>query len=426
VAFRAVDIIEKTRDNIELTQAELAFFCQGYAKGEIPDYQMSAWLMAVYFNGLTTANLMQLVDEMVHSGDTLDLSSIDGMVVDKHSTGGVGDKTSLVVSPLVAACGVTIAKMSGRGLGHTGGTIDKLESIPGFQTGLTTDQFLTALQTHQVAIVGQTKQMVGLDKLLYALRDVTATVPSIPLIAASIMSKKLASGADGIVLDVKVGNGSFMNDLTQAKELATTMVKIGQHFGKQTIAQLSDMNQPLGSAVGNALEVEEAIQTLKGHGPEDFTQLCLSLATSIVEVAGIQNARAVVEDALASGKAYERFETFVAYQGGDLTAFATRTTAPVVTTVNAPRRGVVSGFATKDVGRAAMLLGAGRQTKDDVIDMAVGVMVKVKIGQAVKPGDVLFELHSKERRPDVEALLLSSVTLSDTAANQPLLYDVIR
>jgi pyrimidine-nucleoside phosphorylase len=277
-----------------------------------------------------------------------------------------------------------------------------------------------------VAIVGQTKQMVGLDKLLYALRDVTATVPSIPLIAASIMSKKLASGADGIVLDVKVGNGSFMNDLTQAKELATTMVKIGQHFGKQTIAQLSDMNQPLGSAVGNALEVEEAIQTLKGHGPEDFTQLCLSLATSIVEVAGIQNARAVVEDALASGKAYERFETFVAYQGGDLTAFATRTTAPVVTTVNAPRRGVVSGFATKDVGRAAMLLGAGRQTKDDVIDMAVGVMVKVKIGQAVKPGDVLFELHSKERRPDVEALLLSSVTLSDTAAKQPLLYDVIR
>ena len=426
MAFRAVDIIEKTRDHIELTQAELAFFCQGYAKGEIPDYQMSAWLMAVYFNGLSDENLMQLVDEMVHSGDTLDLSSIDGIVADKHSTGGVGDKTSLVVSPLVAACGVTIAKMSGRGLGHTGGTIDKLESIPGFQTGLTTDQFLRALKTHRVAIVGQTKQMVGLDKLLYALRDVTATVPSIPLIAASIMSKKLASGADGIVLDVKVGNGSFMNDIDQAKELASTMVKIGQHFGKQTMAQLSDMNQPLGSAVGNALEVDEAIQTLKGHGPKDFTELCLSLATSIVDVAGIQNARAVVEEALASGKAYQQFETFVAYQGGDLNAFQHRSKAAVVTSIPAPRDGVIAGFATKDIGRAAMLLGAGRQTKDDVIDMAVGLLVKVKIGQRVQQGDVLFELHANQPRPDVEALLLDSVTMADQADPQPLLYDVIR
>ncbi len=426
MALRAVDIIEKTRDKQELTQAELAFFCQGYVNGEIPDYQMSAWLMAVYFNGLSKANLMQLVEEMVHSGDTLDLSSIQGVTVDKHSTGGVGDKTSLVVSPLVAACGVTIAKMSGRGLGHTGGTIDKLESIPGFRTGLTTKEFLTALQDHQVAIVGQTKNMVALDKMLYALRDVTATVPSIPLIAASIMSKKLASGANGIVLDVKVGNGSFMNDLDQARELAKTMVEIGNHFGKTTVAELTDMNQPLGFAVGNALEVQEAIDTLQGQGPKDFTELCITLATSVVEVAGIANARAVVEEALASGKAYERFATFVAYQGGDLQAFAKRIPAPVVTTVLANKAGVIAGFATKEVGRAAMLLGAGRQTKEDEIDMAVGVIVHGKIGERVQVGDVLFTVHANHKNSEVETMLLQTVTIADNATPHPLVYEVIR
>ncbi len=424
--MRAVDIIEKTRDAKELTAEELAFLCQGYVTGDVPDYQMSAWLMAVYFNGLSPLNLKQFVQLMVHSGQTMDLSSVNGVIVDKHSTGGVGDKTSLVVSPLVASCGVTIAKMSGRGLGHTGGTIDKLESIPGFQTSLTSAAFLTALNTHKVAIVGQTSELVALDKALYALRDVTATVPSIPLIAASIMSKKIASGADKIILDVKVGNGSFMTDLDQARVLAQTMVEIGRSMGIDTIAELTDMSQPLGIAVGNQLEVQEAIDTLKGQGPKDFTELCVTLATTIVDAAGIPNARQVVEDALASGKAMQRFEEFVAYQGGDLPAFVKLPAAPFITTVLAQATGKVSMFDTTSVGRAAMYLGAGRQTKEDAIDMAVGVKVLKKIGDAVSMGDVLFEVHARTLRPDVEAMLLQSVTISDKATIPPLIYDVIR
>lgn len=424
--MRAVDIIEKTRDAKELTLEELAFLCEGYLTGTVPDYQMSAWLMAVYFNGLTPLNLKQFVQLMVNSGQTMDLSSVKGVIVDKHSTGGVGDKTSLVVSPLVASCGVTIAKMSGRGLGHTGGTIDKLESIPGFQTSLSSADFLTALNTHKVAIVGQTSDLVALDKALYALRDVTATVPSIPLIAASIMSKKIASGADKIILDVKVGNGSFMTDLDQARKLAKTMVEIGRSLGIDTMAELTDMSQPLGSAVGNQLEVQEAIDTLNGHGPSDFTELCLTLATTIVDAAGIPNARQVVEDALHSGKAMQRFEEFVAYQGGDLTAFATLPAAPFISTVKATASGKVSMFDTTLVGRAAMYLGAGRQTKEDAIDMAVGVKVLKKIGDAVAIGDVLFEVHARTPRADVEAMLLQSVTIADKAIVPPLIYDVIR
>jgi pyrimidine-nucleoside phosphorylase len=424
--MRAVDVIEKTRDAIELTAEELAFLCEGYIAGEIPDYQMSAWLMAVYFNGLSTTNLKQFVELMVASGETIDLSSVDGVIVDKHSTGGVGDKTSLVVSPLVASCGVTVAKMSGRGLGHTGGTIDKLESIPGFRTALTSAEFIQALNAHQVAIVGQTASLVALDKALYSLRDVTATVPSIPLIAASIMSKKIASGADKIILDVKVGNGSFMDDLEQARLLATTMVDIGRSLGKETMAELTDMSQPLGYAVGNQLEVQEAIDTLQGHGPSDFTELCLTLATTIVDAAGIANARTLVEDALASGKAMERFTTFITHQGGDLAAFAKLPSAPVITQVCANTSGKVAGFDTKLVGRAAMFLGAGRQTKDDTIDQVVGVKVLKKLGDAVAVGDVLFEVHAQTKRTDVEEMLLQSVTIADTATVPPLIYDVIR
>ena len=424
--MRAVDIIEKTRDAKELSLEELTFLCEGYVAGDVPDYQMSAWLMAVYFNGLSTTNLMQLVELMVASGETMDLSSVAGIVVDKHSTGGVGDKTSLVVSPLVASCGVTIAKMSGRGLGHTGGTIDKLESIPGFTTSLSSEEFLTALNKHQVAIVGQTSNLVALDKALYALRDVTATVPSIPLIAASIMSKKIASGADTIILDVKVGNGSFMDDLDQARLLAKTMVQIGQSLGKPTIAELTDMSQPLGRAVGNQLEVQEAIDTLRGHGPQDFTELCLTLAATIVEAAGIEDARAVVEEALQSGRAMARFEEFVRYQGGDLNAFAALPQAPVITEVRSTTSGIVALFDTKQVGRAAMYLGAGRQTKEDNIDMAVGVNVMKKLGDSVASGDVLFEVHARSARTDVEDMLLHSVTIADTATVPPLIYDVIR
>lgn len=424
--MRAVDIIEKTRDAKELSLEELTFLCEGYVAGDVPDYQMSAWLMAVYFNGLSTTNLMQLVELMVASGETMDLSSVAGIVVDKHSTGGVGDKTSLVVSPLVASCGVTIAKMSGRGLGHTGGTIDKLESIPGFTTSLSSEEFLTALSKHQVAIVGQTSNLVALDKALYALRDVTATVPSIPLIAASIMSKKIASGADTIILDVKVGNGSFMDDLDQARLLAKTMVQIGQSLGKPTIAELTDMSQPLGRAVGNQLEVQEAIDTLRGHGPQDFTELCLTLAATIVEAAGIEDARVVVEEALQSGRAMARFEEFVRYQGGDLNAFAALPQAPVITEVRSTTSGIVALFDTKQVGRAAMYLGAGRQTKEDNIDMAVGVNVMKKLGDSVASGDVLFEVHARSARTDVEDMLLHSVTIADTATVPPLIYDVIR
>ena len=424
--MRAVDIIEKTRDAKELSLEELTFLCEGYVAGDVPDYQMSAWLMAVYFNGLSTTNLMQLVELMVASGETMDLSSVAGIVVDKHSTGGVGDKTSLVVSPLVASCGVTIAKMSGRGLGHTGGTIDKLESIPGFTTSLSSEKFLTALNKHQVAIVGQTSNLVALDKALYALRDVTATVPSIPLIAASIMSKKIASGADTIILDVKVGNGSFMDDLDQARLLAKTMVQIGQSLGKPTIAELTDMSQPLGRAVGNQLEVQEAIDTLRGHGPQDFTELCLTLAATIVEAAGIADARSVVEQALHSGRAMARFEEFVRYQGGDLDAFAALPQAPVITEVCSTTSGIVALFDTKQVGRAAMYLGAGRQTKEDNIDMAVGVNVMKKLGDSVASGDVLFEVHARSARTDVEDMLLHSVTIADTATVPPLIYDVIR
>ena len=424
--MRAVDIIEKTRDAKELSLEELTFLCEGYVAGDVPDYQMSAWLMAVYFNGLSTTNLMQLVELMVASGETMDLSSVAGIVVDKHSTGGVGDKTSLVVSPLVASCGVTIAKMSGRGLGHTGGTIDKLESIPGFTTSLSSEEFLTALNKHQVAIVGQTSNLVALDKALYALRDVTATVPSIPLIAASIMSKKIASGADTIILDVKVGNGSFMDDLDQARLLAKTMVQIGQSLGKPTIAELTDMSQPLGRAVGNQLEVQEAIDTLRGHGPQDFTELCLTLAATIVEAAGIEDARVVVEEALQSGRAMARFEEFVRYQGGDLNAFAALPQAPVITEVCSTTSGIVALFDTKQVGRAAMYLGAGRQTKEDNIDMAVGVNVMKKLGDSVASGDVLFEVHARSVRTDVEDMLLHSVTIADTATVPPLIYDVIR
>lgn len=424
--MRAVDIVEKTRNHDELSEAELRFFLSGYLDHSIPEYQMSAWLMAVYFQGLTNTNLMQLVQVMVDSGDRLDLSSLPGIKVDKHSTGGVGDKTSLVVGPLVAACGVTIAKMSGRGLGHTGGTIDKLESIPGYRSEISSDEFLSILRNHQVAIVGQSPKLVPLDKDLYGLRDVTATVPSIPLIAASIMSKKLASGADKIVLDVKVGNGSFMEDVEQARLLAKTMVGIGQAFGKTTVAVLTDMSQPLGQAVGNQLEVQEAIDTLQGHGPHDFTELCKQAAIHLLEAAGVPQPEQAIEAAISSGRAYQKFVDFIEAQGGSIKAFEQLPSAPVIYTVKADTSGVVTSFKTKDVGHAAMLLGAGRATKQDTIDPLVGIKVKVSIGDPVHPGDVLFEVYAQEQRQDVTQILKESITLGTSATSPQLIIDVIR
>jgi len=424
--MRAVDIIEKTRNHEALSEAELRFFLLGYLDKTIPEYQMSAWLMAVYFQGLSKTNLMHLVQIMVDSGDRLDLSSLPGIKVDKHSTGGVGDKTSLVVGPLVAACGVTIAKMSGRGLGHTGGTIDKLESIPGYRSEVTSDEFLAILRQHQVAIVGQSPNLVPLDKDLYGLRDVTATVPSIPLIAASIMSKKLASGADKIVLDVKVGNGSFMDDVDQARLLAKTMVDIGQAFGKTTIAVLTDMSQPLGEAVGNQLEVQEAIDTLQGRGPRDFTELCTEAAIHLLEAAGVNHPEQAIQEAISSGRAYQKFIDFIAAQGGSITAFEDVPSAPVKYPVTAESSGVVTSFKTKAVGHAAMLLGAGRATKQDTIDPLVGIKVKVSIGDSVQPGDVLFEVYAQEQRDDVTQILKESITLGDFATPPQLIIDVIR
>ena len=424
--MRAVDIIEKTRNHEELSEAELRFFLSGYLEQTIPDYQMSAWLMAVYFQGLSKTNLMHLVQIMVDSGDRLDLSSLPGIKVDKHSTGGVGDKTSLVVGPLVAACGVTIAKMSGRGLGHTGGTIDKLESIPGYQSEVTSEAFLSILRQHQVAIVGQSPNLVPLDKDLYGLRDVTATVPSIPLIAASIMSKKLASGADKIVLDVKVGNGSFMDDVDQARVLAQTMVDIGHSFGKTTIAVLTDMSQPLGQAVGNQLEVQEAIDTLQGRGPRDFTELCTQAAIHLLEAAGVDHPEQAIQEAISSGRAYQKFVDFIQAQGGSISAFEKLPSAPVIYPVTSDTAGVVTAFKTKDVGHAAMLLGAGRATKQATIDPLVGIKVKVSIGDAVKPGDVLFEVYAQEQRDDVTQILKESIMLGDNATPPQLIIDVIR
>lgn len=424
--MRAVDIIEKTRNKMELSEAELRFFLSGYLDQSIPEYQMSAWLMAVYFQGLTNTNLMHLVQIMVDSGDRLDLSSLPGIKVDKHSTGGVGDKTSLVVGPLVAACGVTIAKMSGRGLGHTGGTIDKLESIPGYQSEISSEDFLAILKEHQVAIVGQSPNLVPLDKDLYGLRDVTATVPSIPLIAASIMSKKLASGADTIVLDVKVGNGSFMEDVTQARLLAKTMVDIGKAFGKKTIAVLTDMSQPLGKAVGNQLEVQEAIDTLQGHGPNDFTELCLHAASHLLEAAGIEDPQKKLEEAITSGAAYQKFVDFISAQGGSIEQFKQLPQVPVIESVRTTSSGVITSFKTKDVGRAAMLLGAGRATKQDTIDPLVGIKVNVSIGDKVQPGDVLFEVYAREPRTDVNQLLLESITIGESVTPPSLIIDVIQ
>ena len=424
--MRAVDIIEKTRNHQELSEVELRFFLSGYLDKTIPEYQMSAWLMAVYFQGLSSANLMHLVQIMVDSGDRLDLSSLPGIKVDKHSTGGVGDKTSLVVGPLVAACGVTIAKMSGRGLGHTGGTIDKLESIPGYRSEISSDEFISILRQHRVAIVGQSPNLVPLDKDLYGLRDVTATVPSIPLIAASIMSKKLASGADKIVLDVKVGNGSFMEDVDQARLLAKTMVDIGQAFGKTTIAVLTDMSQPLGEAVGNQLEVQEAMDTLKGKGPRDFTQLCTEAAIHLLEAAGVASPQQAIEEAINSGRAYQTFIDFIEAQGGSISAFKKLPSAPVKYNVTATSTGVVTSFKTKAVGHAAMLLGAGRATKKDTIDPLVGIKVKVSIGDSVQPGDVLFEVYAQEERHDVTQILQESITLGTAAIPPQLIIDVIR
>lgn len=391
--MRMVDIIAKKRDGKELTTEEIKFFINGYTDGSIPDYQVSALAMAIFFKDMTDRERADLTMAMVESGETIDLSAIEGIKVDKHSTGGVGDTTTLVLGPLVAALDVPVAKMSGRGLGHTGGTIDKLEAVEGFHVEITKEQFIDIVNRDKVAVIGQTGNLTPADKKIYALRDVTGTVNSIPLIASSIMSKKIAAGADAIVLDVKTGAGAFMKTEEDAKELAHAMVRIGNNVGRQTMAVISDMSQPLGFAIGNALEVKEAIDTLKGEGPEDLTELVLVLGSQMVVLAKkantLEEAREMLIEVMKNGKATEKFKEFLNNQGGDSSIVDNPEKMPqakYVIDVPAKTSGVISNIVADEIGIAAMLLGAGRATKEDEIDLAVGLMLRKKVGDAVKEG----------------------------------------
>lgn len=399
--MRMVDIITKKRDGKELTDEEITFFVNGYVEGKIPDYQVSALLMAIVFRGMTNHEIVTLTDRMEHSGDVMDLSSIKGVKVDKHSTGGVGDKTTLALGPMVAACGAILAKMSGRGLGHTGGTLDKLESIPGMNVFVTDEHFVKQVNEIGCAVVGQTGQLVPADKKLYALRDVTGTVESMPLIASSVMSKKLASGSDCILLDVKFGNGAFMKNIESAKELATVMCQIGNALGRDTRAVLTDMEQPLGFAVGNALEVKEAIATLHGQGPKDFTDLCLRSGAIMLEQAKIakneEEAIKMLEKVIADGSAFEKFRQMVIAQGGDVSYIDHPEKFPeskYVVEVKAPKDGYVKRIVALEIGESAMRLGAGRETFDDVIDMSAGIVLRKKVGDKVAKGDTLCVVHT--------------------------------
>ena len=416
-----VDIIKKKRDGNVLSKEEIDFFIDGYVKGEIPDYQVSALLMAIYFNGLDANETMNLTDAMMHSGDVLDLSPINGVKVDKHSTGGVGDKTSLVLTPMVAALGIPVAKMSGRGLGHTGGTIDKLESFNGFSTGISIKQFFDNVNNIGLAIMGQTAELAPADKLLYALRDVTATVDNLSLIASSIMSKKLASGADAIVLDVKTGSGAFMKDEEGAKALAEKMVEIGTMKGVKTIAVISDMDQPLGYCVGNAIEVMEAIDTLSGNGPKDLIELCLTLGSQMVIAAqkadSIDEAKKMLSDTITDGTALKKLSEFIGAQGGnpDDVYHPERLPQPSISKeVKAECDGYVSHIQCDEIGNASLRLGGGRRSKEDVIDLAVGIRLKKKVGDEVHKGDTIAVLYANDenRIDDAQKLLSNAYSYS--------------
>src|SRR5579883_392395 len=398
--MRTVDLIQRKRDGEELAPEEIEFLIEGYTRGDIPDYQMSAFLMAVYFSGMSDREVGRLTECMYRSGDSVDLSSIPGIKVDKHSTGGVGDKTSFIVAPLAAAAGVVVPMMSGRSLGHTGGTLDKLESIPGFRTDLTTEEFEKQLRELGLAFIGQSDQLAPADRKLYALRDVTGTVESIPLIASSIMSKKLAEGIDALILDVKVGNGAFMKKQVDARRLAQMMVSIGRPKDKKVQALITDMNQPLGFAVGNALEVMEASQTLQNAGPTDLTRLSIELAARMIflgkKAGTLEEARRIAEQKLVDGSGYQKFKQVVAAQGGNpqaLDKFELLPNATGMREVTSPRGGYVSLIDAEDIGRAANMIGAGRDKKEDVIDPAVGIILEVKVGEKVDAGSVLCRIY---------------------------------
>ncbi|UXU84500.1 pyrimidine-nucleoside phosphorylase [Mammaliicoccus sciuri] len=431
--MRMVDVIAKKRDGKELTKEEIEFFVKGYTAGDIPDYQASSLAMAIYFQDMTDEERANLTMAMVESGDQIDLSEIEGIKVDKHSTGGVGDTTTLVLAPLVAALDVPVAKMSGRGLGHTGGTIDKLEAVEGFHVEISEQEFIDLVNKDKVAVIGQTGNLTPADKKLYGLRDVTGTVNSIPLIASSIMSKKIAAGADAIVLDVKTGAGAFMKTIQDSELLAHAMVKIGNNVGRNTMAIISDMSQPLGRAIGNGLEVKEAIETLKGEGPEDLTELVLTLGSQMVVLAKkaetLDEAREKLLEVIQNGKALEKFKVFLENQGGDGSVVDDVTKLPQAQytfEVKAETSGYVSHIVADEIGVASMLLGAGRATKDDIIDLAVGLVLNKKVGDKVEAGESLVTIYAnQEDVKDVEAKILENITISDEQVKPTLIHKVI-
>ena len=433
--MRVYDLIQKKKNGEELTSAELEFLVQGYTNGTIPDYQMSAFAMAVYFQSMTPAETAALTDAMARSGDTVDLSCFGDLSVDKHSTGGVGDKTTLILAPIVASLGCKVAKMSGRGLGHTGGTVDKLEAIPGYKTTLTGEEFLTQVSEIGVAVIGQSGNLAPADKKLYALRDVTATVDSIPLIASSIMSKKLAAGSHSIVLDVKFGSGAFMKTEEDAAALARAMVDIGTACGRNVSAVLTNMDIPLGCGIGNALEVEEAMEVLRGGGPEDLRTVSIVLASHMVSLAlgiTVEEAKARVEDALATGRAWNTFRRWITAQGGDGAVCddpSVMKRSSIIREVCAPRSGYITHMNTEKIGEAAVVLGAGRARKEDDIDPAAGLRILKKTGDYVQAGDVLAYLHTEREEAfrEGESRYLEAIEFGENAPQEmPLISRVIR
>lgn len=433
--MRMYDLILKKRNNEELSTEEIKYFIENYSNGNIPDYQVSALLMALFFNKMNSRETADLTMAMVNSGDVLDLKEIEGIKVDKHSTGGVGDTTTLVLGPMVAALGIPVAKMSGRGLGHTGGTIDKLESFEGFSVEMTNEKFIDNVNTIKLAVGGQTGDLAPADKKLYALRDVTATVDNISLIASSIMSKKIAAGADAIVLDVKVGDGAFMKTPEDAKLLAKEMVSIGKHVGRNTVAIISDMDQPLGLAIGNALEVEEAIETLKGNGPVDLLELVLELGSNMVVLAGKANntseAKEMLMGTINDGSALAKLKEFVKAQGGDISVIDDTSKFPkakYILEVKAEEDGFISKIHSQNIGIIAMELGAGRATKESIIDLAVGIVLNKKRGDLVKQGDILAHVHANDMPLGEKAVskIIKNYEISQSVKEIPLIYDIIR
>ena len=431
--MRMIDIIEKKRDGKSLTKEEIEFFVNGYTHEEVPDYQASSLAMAIFFQDMNDEERAALTMSMVNSGEKIDLSDINGIKVDKHSTGGVGDTTTLVLAPLVAAVGVPVAKMSGRGLGHTGGTIDKLESVKGFNVEISEKDFIKLVNDNQVAVIGQSGNLTPADKKLYALRDVTGTVNSIPLIASSIMSKKIAAGADAIVLDVKTGSGAFMKTLDDAEALAHAMVRIGNNVGRNTMAIISDMSQPLGNAIGNALELKEAIATLKGNGPKDLTELVLTLGSQMVVLAeqatSLDEARQMLIDAIKTGKALNKFKTFLSNQGGDDSIVDSPEKLPSAkyqVEFKAKKDGYITEIIANEIGVASMMLGAGRQTKEDVIDLGVGIVLNKKVGEHVEKGENILTIHTNTKEiDDILYKLDNSITIESKGEAPTLIYKII-